>query len=612
MFRLIAAHKVASVIIAAAVVAGGTAGGVILTNPIGNTCNGSCITSVPGSGPTTFTPPTWSYRTDSMDVCINNDFGLDFLQGPNGQTSPTLIPQFGGNYCMTMNVSVRFDGQNIELNPLPGKVKNVLGLPSDTAATCGSSNDGSLVPNSATVSQCGIGGQAYQAGWQQFSDQGLGAGPLGPLFTGQTYPVPTFAPVGNTPWQYIFSGRLSVPVTSAGSAPPPWFKSVAQTNQGPINQAPTTLYLMENIMNTETVFMVPITDISPEQSSTAPWVRAHIDASNGKLVCDEQGDPTDTDMPGGGSDIPGEGDVGAGNGPIQNGSCPVNQPDGRPTVVNGPVTTESPQAPVSTCIENCPPPPNPSAAAVAAWKATANDASNIVGAAFKGVANLLPAPEDNAQITSLKQLATIPLGGGLSEDPPPQPTEGQDDIRSLDNFFQTPGLMPGTGSNTGTPTSPSSPSTPPTTPPTTTPPPSGNGLLTPGNQSPADAVDGFYQSELAGDWAAVCSYVTPSAQTLCLAGTSGQGSATGTVNVGTMVIGPSPDSNEALVSVTGNLCAPSSPCVSNSDPATGMPLGLSEFAADYQAAVANTTGSTTVLSPMPCSLIGGKWYVDFG
>lgn len=80
MIRLIAAHKVASIIIAVVVIGGGTVGGVVATNPTGNTCNGGCITGV-HPGPTTFTPPPWEYRVDSMSVCINNDFGFEQIDG---------------------------------------------------------------------------------------------------------------------------------------------------------------------------------------------------------------------------------------------------------------------------------------------------------------------------------------------------------------------------------------------------------------------------------------------------------------------------------------------------------------------------------------------------
>lgn len=134
-------------------------------------------------------------------------------------------------------------------------------------------------------------------------------------------------------------------------------------------------------------------------------------------------------------------------------------------------------------------------------------------------------------------------------------------------------------------------------------------VVSPGYGTPADAVDGFYQGELAGDWAAACSYVAPAAQALCLAGTNGQGAATGHVTIGTAVI----SGNEALVPVTGSICAPSTPCVTNSDPSLGMPPSPSQFAAYYAKAVANgTSSSTTVISPMPCGQIGGKWYVAFG
>jgi hypothetical protein len=244
-----------------------------------------------------------------------------------------------------------------------------------------------------------------------------------------------------------------------------------------------------------------------------------------------------------------------------------------------------------------PVPANPPADAVAAWNATDGGCASTMGASLRHVADLLPL-SDTTQKADLNQFAALPLAE-LGEGSQSQQAQGQADLRALNKFF-------GTDRALTTFTGPCS-AAPPSTPPSTTPPPT---LVSPGNESPADAVDGFYQSELAGDWAAVCSYVTPSAQTLCLSGTSGQPAATGTANVGTMVL--SADGNEALVSVTGSLCAPSSPCVSNSDASLGMPPSPSQFPADYQAAVANSTSSSTVLSPMPCSQIGGKWFVDFG
>ncbi|MGW2525335.1 cellulase family glycosylhydrolase [Streptomyces sp. NPDC001617] len=128
---------------------------------------------------------------------------------------------------------------------------------------------------------------------------------------------------------------------------------------------------------------------------------------------------------------------------------------------------------------------------------------------------------------------------------------------------------------------------------------------TPGYDTPQDAVDGFYQGELAGDWPATCSYITPASQSICLASTTGQPAATGTVTVVGAVI----QGTEALVEVTGNICAPSSPCVANADPSSGMPSSPSDFATVYQAAVAGSVTGSTTMSPMPCSEVGGKWYV---
>lgn len=131
----------------------------------------------------------------------------------------------------------------------------------------------------------------------------------------------------------------------------------------------------------------------------------------------------------------------------------------------------------------------------------------------------------------------------------------------------------------------------------------------PGFSTPQDAVDGFYQGELAGNWSAVCSYVVPSAQSVCLAGTSGQGAATGSIGVDRAVI----QGTEALVAVTGNICAPSTPCTANTDPSLGMPTSASDFSAVYQAAVASgSSGEGAYMSPMPCTQVNGKWYVAFG
>jgi hypothetical protein len=156
-------------------------------------------------------------------------------------------------------------------------------------------------------------------------------------------------------------------------------------------------------------------------------------------------------------------------------------------------------------------------------------------------------------------------------------------------------------------TSPKAKSSPAHAPsPTSSPAPAAS--VAPGFGTPQDAVDGFYQSELAGNWGAACSYLDPSAQSLCLSGTSGQAAATGSFTVREALI----QGSDALVSVTGNICAPGSPCAANTSPSLGMPASASQFQSSYQAAVASSTSSAVTISPMPCTQIGGRWYVEFG
>jgi hypothetical protein len=137
--------------------------------------------------------------------------------------------------------------------------------------------------------------------------------------------------------------------------------------------------------------------------------------------------------------------------------------------------------------------------------------------------------------------------------------------------------------------------------------------VTPGFSTPQDAVDGAYQAALAGNWGAACSYLDPADQSLCLSGLSALGgtlpAATGSFTIGRAVV----QGSEALVSVTGNLCVPSTPCAANTDPSLGMPASPAQFQSSYQAAVASSNSSNSSLpanlSPVPCTQIGGMWYL---
>ena len=240
---------------------------------------------------------------------------------------------------------------------------------------------------------------------------------------------------------------------------------------------------------------------------------------------------------------------------------------------------------------------NPPLDAVAAWNATDNECASTVGASLRNVASLLPPGKgpagDDVQIDALNQLAALPLSE-LGDGTPAQQAEGQADLSELNTFFGTSRTLT---SFTGPCLSPSQSAAP---------------APSPGNDSPADAVDGFYQGELAGNWSgsptSVCSFVSPVTQVDCVAGTAGQGEATGQVVVGQAEI----SGDEALVPVTGNICAPSSPCVTNDDASLGMPLSPEQFPAAYKRAVANGgSSSVTAMSPMPCIEVGGIWYVNF-
>jgi hypothetical protein len=126
-------------------------------------------------------------------------------------------------------------------------------------------------------------------------------------------------------------------------------------------------------------------------------------------------------------------------------------------------------------------------------------------------------------------------------------------------------------------------------------------------------VDAVFQYLLAGNLGAVCSYLDPAAQSFCLSGATSTtvGADSGSVTVRTAVI----QGNEALVSVTGNLCGPGAPCIANTNPSLGMPTSPGQFQSSYQAAIAAGTSSSPgagALSPQPCTKVGGKWYVVFG
>jgi hypothetical protein len=121
----------------------------------------------------------------------------------------------------------------------------------------------------------------------------------------------------------------------------------------------------------------------------------------------------------------------------------------------------------------------------------------------------------------------------------------------------------------------------------------------PGHATPADAVDGFYQAALNGNWNLACSYVLEHEP--C----GGSGHATGNFTIVKAEISSS--GALALVEVTGKICMPGAGCVSNASPSADMPAG----SAGVQQAWADSVVTGNGFSPTRAEEgSDGGWYVD--
>ena len=113
----------------------------------------------------------------------------------------------------------------------------------------------------------------------------------------------------------------------------------------------------------------------------------------------------------------------------------------------------------------------------------------------------------------------------------------------------------------------------------------------------------------AGDFAAVCGLLEPSAQALCtLTGTGGSsGESYQNFGLGYIAV----DGTEALVGTVGTFCDPTETptCMTNSDPAAIFSSGQS-FATLFSQAVAAANSTSNIYSLAPCIEIGGQWYLD--
>lgn len=128
-------------------------------------------------------------------------------------------------------------------------------------------------------------------------------------------------------------------------------------------------------------------------------------------------------------------------------------------------------------------------------------------------------------------------------------------------------------------------------------------------QTPEDAVYGFWGARELQVQAQACSYVTPATQAACpnsLAFVS-QGGVLDW-SIGDTVISGS----HALVSVVGWFCSPDGSCPpGNDNPWAGMPSNSVSFDQAYSNASGGYNGgSNGNYSPIPCTEIDGQWYID--
>jgi len=138
-----------------------------------------------------------------------------------------------------------------------------------------------------------------------------------------------------------------------------------------------------------------------------------------------------------------------------------------------------------------------------------------------------------------------------------------------------------------------------------------SGEITPGYGSPRGAVQGYIHAFDTGSLSngSLCKWVAPADQAACRSALQQAGSEiTLTVTSNTLAVKSQTISGDrALVSITGQVCAEGEGCKENMDPNSGMPGTTGSFGSAYNFAITRATDS---LSPLPCTLIGGSWYIS--
>jgi hypothetical protein len=140
--------------------------------------------------------------------------------------------------------------------------------------------------------------------------------------------------------------------------------------------------------------------------------------------------------------------------------------------------------------------------------------------------------------------------------------------------------------------------------------PSPTSHITPGHSTPQEAVEGFVQAVVPGNWTLACSYASPDTQQACFQSNANFGPNSGQA---ISIDGADINGDHALVEVTGTVCNKLVGCVSNLIPSSGMPTGPSDFQASYDAALPSAPHRIKlIISPIPMIKVNGQWYVNYG
>jgi hypothetical protein len=128
-----------------------------------------------------------------------------------------------------------------------------------------------------------------------------------------------------------------------------------------------------------------------------------------------------------------------------------------------------------------------------------------------------------------------------------------------------------------------------------------------GSSSPTAAASAFYMDLAKSDFSGACGFVVPGEDGACISNFQGASFAITDPGVGKDFV----DGNQALVVLTSTKAcfgtggsSSTTSCGSNTNPSAGLPTSDADFATAEQSA------SNSNFTTLPCSEVGGAWYVQ--